>query len=150
MNVPWKQMLPRTAPSTLPPLPPSSSPSSAASARSPPSAVFQHQLPLSLPINLLFPPPQPFPSAPEPIKEVGRVRLADILPYEGAPSGRYVRAVESLSESLQRHNAVVIELGDEDEAVMRCGLELVRMFFKGRAQCGVKSSRGFYIYHAGR
>ncbi|KAK8960249.1 U-box domain-containing protein 62 [Platanthera guangdongensis] len=164
MNVPCKQMLPPIAPATLPSPPPSSSPSPAAVARSPQSAVVQHQIPSPLSINFLLPPAQPFPSGPppdhrpEPIKEVGRVRLADILPYEGAPSGRYIRAVEALSDSLKQHNAVVIELGNEDEVVMRCALELVRMFFKSRAQCGIgraagncgKSSRGFYIYRTGR
>lgn len=86
------------------------------------------------------------------------MRLVDILPYEGAPSGTYLRAVEALSRSLTIHNAVVIELGNEDEVVMRCALESARMFFKTRAQCGSgggggnwgKSGRGFYTYRAGR
>lgn len=86
------------------------------------------------------------------------MRLADILPYEGAPSGTYLRAVEALSRSLARHNAAVIELGSDDEVVMRCALDSARMFFKARAQCGSsggggnwgKSGRGFYTYRAGR
>ena len=60
-----------------------------------------------------------------------------------------MKAVEALSGSLMRYNAVVIEIGVEDSAVMRCALESVRMFFKARAQCG-KLGRGFYTYRAGR
>ncbi|KAJ9549215.1 hypothetical protein OSB04_021758 [Centaurea solstitialis] len=86
-----------------------------------------------------------------------RVRLSDLLPYDGAPSNCYVTAVEVLSESLTRCNAAVIEVGSEDEAVMRCGLESARLYFRVRAQTGgvncsssSKSSRGVYMYRAGR
>lgn len=86
-----------------------------------------------------------------------RVRLCDILAYDGAPAGPYVRAVEALSGSLMRHNAAVIELGSEDAALMRCGLESAKLYFKARA-LGVgtgggnwgKGSRGVYMYRAGR
>ncbi|XP_059309182.1 uncharacterized protein LOC132060257 isoform X1 [Lycium ferocissimum] len=86
--------------------------------------------------------------------ELARVKLSDISPYDGAPFGPYLRAVEALSGSLMRHNAAVIELGGEGTAVLRCGLESVRYFFKTRAVAqngGVgKSGRGIYIYRAGR
>ena len=82
---------------------------------------------------------------------LARVRLSDIAPYDGAPAGPYVRAVEALSGSLMRHNAALIELGSEDSALMRCGLEGARLFFRSRAQLGVgKGSRGVYMYRAGR
>jgi len=80
---------------------------------------------------------------------IGRVKLSDIAPFEGSPSGNYMKAVEALSVSLMRYNAVMIEIGVEDSVVMRCALESVRMFFKARAQCG-KLGRGFYTYRAGR
>ncbi|XP_020573464.1 uncharacterized protein LOC110019925 [Phalaenopsis equestris] len=147
------------APLSTPPPSSTSSPAAAASVAGAPS-----QLPSSLSFNFLLPPTQPLPSClppdhhPEPIVQVGRVRLFDFMPYEGAPSGTYLRAVEALWRSLTRHNAVVIELGNEDEVVMRCALESARMFFKARAQCGSgggggnwgKSGRGFYTYRAGR
>ena len=88
---------------------------------------------------------------------LARVRLCDIVPYDGAPVGPYVRAVEALSGSLMRHNAVVIELGSEDATLMRCGLESARLYFKARAlnvctgggNWG-KGNRGVYMYRAGR
>lgn len=110
-------------------------------------------------------------AAPEPISSISpaavecsavpiaRVRLSDIIPYEGAPCEAYVKAVEALSGSLTKHNAVVIELGTEDSTMMRCALDSARMYFKARTQCsGVgsgidtwrKSSRGVYMYRAGR
>ncbi|XP_024993523.1 uncharacterized protein LOC112527251 isoform X2 [Cynara cardunculus var. scolymus] len=86
---------------------------------------------------------------------LARVRLSELVPYDGAPSSCYMRAVEVLSDSLTRYNAVVIELGSEDEALMRCGLESARLYFRIRAQSGAKcssskSSRGVYMYRAGR
>ncbi|CAJ1933785.1 unnamed protein product [Sphenostylis stenocarpa] len=80
-----------------------------------------------------------------------RVRLSDIAPYDGAPAGPYLKAMEALCGSLLRHNAALIELGSEDTALMRCGLEGARLFFRSRAQLGVgKGSRGVYMYRAGR
>lgn len=82
---------------------------------------------------------------------LARVRLADIAPYEGSPCGSYSRAVEALAGSLTRYNAAVIELAAEDSAIMRCGLEAVRLFFRSRAQTlAGKGSRGVYMYRAGR
>lgn len=80
---------------------------------------------------------------------LARVRLSDIAPYDGAPGGSYVRAVEALSGSLMRYNAAVIELENEAAALARCGLEAARLFFKSRAQSGGKG-RGVYMYRAGR
>ncbi|KAI7726576.1 hypothetical protein M8C21_010993 [Ambrosia artemisiifolia] len=77
-----------------------------------------------------------------------RVRLSDLVGYDGVQTDCYLRAVENLSGSLTRYNAVVIELGDEDRVLMRCGLESARMYFRTRGQnCG---SNGFYKYRAGR
>lgn len=91
-----------------------------------------------------------------PAAPLGRVRLSDIAPYDGAPGGPYNRAVEALAGSLMRHNAAVIELGTEDTALMRCGLEASRLYFRTRAQqqqlqtVVAKGSRGVYMYRAGR
>ena len=79
---------------------------------------------------------------------IARVRLSDIVPYEGAPSEVYVRAVEVFSRALMRHNAVVIELGSEDATIVRCALESTRMYYKARNQG--KSNRGVYMFRAGR
>ena len=90
---------------------------------------------------------------------LARVRLSDIAPYDGAPGGPYNRAVEALAGSLMRHNAAVIELGTEDTALMRCGLEAARLYFRTRAQqqqqqqqqtVVAKGNRGVYMYRAGR
>ncbi|CAA6666630.1 unnamed protein product [Spirodela intermedia] len=106
------------------------------------------------PISSISPPVSEYSSVP-----IVRVRLSDIIPYEGAPCEAYVKAVESLSGSLMRHNAVFIELDTEDSTMMRCALESARMYFKARTQCsGVgsssdtwrKSSGGVYTYRAGR
>ncbi|XP_068645793.1 uncharacterized protein [Aristolochia californica] len=149
--------------------PPSNPPPSSSSMRSPPTP-FQ-----SLSLGLLSLPPsssaaahrasqpvdhhgaatEPIASA-QPIVDpvVARVRLSDIAPYDGAPCGAYARAVEALSGSLTRHNAVVIELGSDDSALIRCAFEATKMYFKTRAQGNGgslgKSGRGIYIYRAGR
>lgn len=84
---------------------------------------------------------------------LAKVRLSDILPYDGSPVGSYSRSVEALVGSLMRHNAAVIEVGCEDSALMRCGLEATRLYFRSRAQQqqgGGKGSRGVYMYRAGR
>lgn len=82
---------------------------------------------------------------------LARVRLSDILPYEGAPSPVYAKAVEALSVSLMRYNASVIELGSDDTALMRCGLEAARLYFRTRSlTVSGKGSRGLSMYRAGR
>lgn len=119
--------------------------------------------PLSLsPLSSLPPPPPPRADHAIPIStfEPGvfpaRVRLSDISPYDGAPCGPYLRAVEALSGSLMRHNAAVIELGSSDAAIIRCGLESARLYFRNRPAAATatasaaKASRGVYMYRAGR
>lgn len=96
---------------------------------------------------------------------LSRVKLSDILPYDGSPVGPYVRAVEALSGSLMRHNAAVIEVGCEGGALLRCGLESARFFFRTRAAVAQSgggggggnaggwnrgSSSGLYVYRPGR
>ncbi|KAF3661035.1 putative protein 4 [Capsicum annuum] len=109
--------------------------------------------------NTCTPNTHQFPSIGSPGLELGslplaRIKLSDIAPYDGAPVGNYLRAVEALSGSLMRYNAAVIEMSGEGTAVVKCGLESVRYFFKTRgvAQNGGtgKSGRGVYIYRAGR
>ncbi|KAL5554482.1 hypothetical protein UlMin_041883 [Ulmus minor] len=129
----------------------------------PTPAPAQSQLPspLSLaPLSTSRPPPPPQHSGDHAIggavpiaaaSPLPRVRLSDIASYDGAPTGPYLRAVEALSGSLMRNNAAVIELGSDDVALMRCGLEAARLYFRSRAQQGVgKGSRGVYMYRAGR
>lgn len=119
------------------------------------------QSPLSVVQPIRQPPPPSHPVVPVTTVEPGltavptcplvRVRLSDIAPYEGAPAGPYLRAMEALCGSLLRHNAALIELGNEDTALMRCGLEGARLFFRSRAHLGSgKGSRGVYMYRAGR
>ncbi|KAL0857222.1 hypothetical protein Bca101_062376 [Brassica carinata] len=84
---------------------------------------------------------------------LARVRLSDILPYEGAPSPSYAKAVEAFSVSLMRYNASVIELGSEDTALMRCGLEAARLYFRtrnGPSNGSGKGNRCLSMYRAGR
>ncbi|XP_004297760.1 PREDICTED: uncharacterized protein LOC101297139 [Fragaria vesca subsp. vesca] len=136
-----------SAPASHPITPPSSSTATPA-IRSPTTAAAAHsQLPppLSrLPLDYVLP-------IGDSSGQLARVRISDIAPYDGAPTGTYVRAVEALAGSLMRHNAAVIELGADDAALLRCGLEASRLYFRSRAQLGAgKGSRGVYMYRAGR
>lgn len=86
---------------------------------------------------------------------LARIRLSDLIPYDGAPTDSYLRAIEALSGSLTRHNAAVIELGTDDGALMRCGLESARLYFRTRAQTSgnwnsSNGTTGVYKYRAGR
>lgn len=83
---------------------------------------------------------------------IARVRFSDIDPYEGASSGVYTRAVETLCCSLVRHNAAVIELPHHDSAIIRCGLEATRSFFRTTKSPirQLPPPRSVYIYRAGR
>ncbi|XP_061342122.1 uncharacterized protein LOC133288390 isoform X2 [Gastrolobium bilobum] len=119
---------------------------------SPLSLLPHRQALLSPPLAAALPSGEPaLTAAPATTSPLIRIRLSDIAPYDGAPAGPYVRAMEALSGSLTRHNAALIELGSEDTALMRCGLEGARLFFRSRAHMGVgKGSRGVYMYRAGR
>lgn len=77
-----------------------------------------------------------------------RVRLADLVASDGAPTSTYLRAVEALSGSLTKHNAAIIELGTEDAALMRCGLEAARFYFRTKSAHVSSGSKGVYIYRA--
>ncbi|CAN1240612.1 U-box domain-containing protein 62 [Linum grandiflorum] len=79
---------------------------------------------------------------------LAKVRLSDITPYDGAPCGPFVKAVEALSGSLMRHNAAVIELGNEDAVLMKCGLEASRLYFRCHGKGS--SGRGVHMYRANR
>ncbi|KAJ8769879.1 hypothetical protein K2173_008961 [Erythroxylum novogranatense] len=82
---------------------------------------------------------------------LARVRLSDIEPYDGSPSETYSRAVEALSGSLTRHNAAIIELGGQDGALIKCGLEAARLYFRARSKgSSSNNGRGVYMYRAGR
>ncbi|KAL8268721.1 hypothetical protein R6Q59_002519 [Mikania micrantha] len=123
---------------------------------SPISLASQRQLPSHIvtPISAAHPTGEPAVIMPT-SSPLARVRLSDLIPYDGVPTDSYLRAVETLSGSLTRHNAVVIELGTEDGALMRCGLESARLYFRTRAQNGgnwssSNGNNGFYKYRAGR
>ncbi|XP_025805798.1 uncharacterized protein LOC112884581 isoform X2 [Panicum hallii] len=83
-----------------------------------------------------FPPPPP---ARNPL---ARVRLDDLAPFDGASTPAYASAVDAIAESLTRHSAATVELPAADAAIVRCGLESARAFFRARP--------GLYVYRAGR
>lgn len=64
--------------------------------------------------------------------QLARVKLAELLPEDGAASGVYTRALEKLSLSLARNNAAVIELNGEDAALLRCALDSAKLYFRSR------------------
>ncbi|XP_052884487.1 uncharacterized protein LOC108479685 isoform X1 [Gossypium arboreum] len=139
--------------------PPNPPPPSDSSLRSPTSTPTQSPLPLrprqplehvAVPISAAHPSGEPLVTMGTAALPLARVRLSDISPYDGAPSASYVRAVEAFSGSLMRHNAAVIEFGNEDAALMRCALEAARLYFRSRVNTAGKGSRGFYMYRAGR
>ncbi|EEF46585.1 conserved hypothetical protein [Ricinus communis] len=100
------------------------------------------------PLDHVVEPPPPPPPPPPPVM-LARVRLSDISPFDGAPGGAYMRAVDTLSGSLMRHNAAVIEVGSEDASLIKCALESSRLFFRTRAPSKI-GGRGVYTYRAGR
>ncbi|XP_057839380.2 uncharacterized protein LOC131049349 isoform X2 [Cryptomeria japonica] len=94
---------------------------------------------------------------------LSRIKLADILPDDGAPTPVYSKAVEALSNSLTRHNAAVIELGTEDSKLLRVALDSAKFYFRTRAQVqpswatkspgygsAAPSRPNMYSYRAGR
>lgn len=119
-------------------------------------AAFRFPLPPQLPSSLslaLVPSAPPAPDhhfcprdAPSPLASsdrptlIGRVHLSDIAPYEGALGGEYVRALDLLSASLTRYNAVVIQLDSTDATILRCGLDSVRMYFKAKSRCNAQTN----------
>ncbi|KAH1219987.1 hypothetical protein AAZX31_12G027800 [Glycine max] len=148
--VPFQLKNPQSSTTTTAAATPLRSPSAQSQLSSPLSVVPPlRQSPLSshpVPVTSVEPALTAVPTCP-----LVRVRLSDIAPYEGAPAGPYLRAMEALCGSLLRHNAALIELGNEDTALMRCGLEGARLFFRSRAHLGSgKGSRGVYMYRAGR
>ncbi|KAH1141333.1 hypothetical protein GYH30_032528 [Glycine max] len=148
--VPFQLKNPQSSTTTAAAATPLRSPSAQSQLSSPLSVVPPlRQSPLSshpVPVTSVEPALTAVPTCP-----LVRVRLSDIAPYEGAPAGPYLRAMEALCGSLLRHNAALIELGNEDTALMRCGLEGARLFFRSRAHLGSgKGSRGVYMYRAGR
>ncbi|MBA0550807.1 hypothetical protein Golob_021721, partial [Gossypium lobatum] len=141
--------------------PPNPPPPSDSSLRSPTPTPTPTQSPLPLrprqplehvavPISAAHPSGEPLVTMGTAALPLARVRLSDISPYDGGPSASYVRAVEAFSGSLMRHNAAVIEFGNEDAALMRCALEAARLYFRSRVNTVGKGTRGFYMYRAGR
>ncbi|AQK76420.1 uncharacterized protein [Zea mays] len=85
-----------------------------------------------------FPPPPPSAAR----SPVARVRLDHLVPFDGAFTPAYARAVEAVAASLTRHGAAAVDLPAADAAVVRCALESARAFFCDRS--------GLYVYRAGR
>ncbi|KAH9323314.1 hypothetical protein KI387_017953, partial [Taxus chinensis] len=110
------------------------------------------------------PPPPPAAASPTPTSALlSRIKLADLLPDDGAPTPLYCKAVEALSGSLMRHNAAVIELGADDSTLLRVALESAKFYFRTRAQVqpnwaakspgyapSAPSRPNMYSYRAGR
>lgn len=66
----------------------------------------------------------------EPGNSLARIKLLDILPVYGTPSVDYTKAVEELCGCLSRRGAAIIELNSEDSALIRCGLESAKIYFR--------------------
>eukprot|EP00252_Welwitschia_mirabilis_P018984 TRINITY_DN4272_c0_g1_i1.p1 TRINITY_DN4272_c0_g1~~TRINITY_DN4272_c0_g1_i1.p1 ORF type:complete len:478 (+),score=94.40 TRINITY_DN4272_c0_g1_i1:707-2140(+) len=66
------------------------------------------------------------------LPSLGRVRLLDLVPTDGIPTDRYKFAVSTLSQSLARYYAAIIELPIGDDVVLRCVVDSTRMFFHQR------------------
>lgn len=74
---------------------------------------------------------------------LARVRLDDLAPFDGASTPTYASAVDAIAQSLARHGAAALDLPAPDAAIVRCGLESARSFFRARPG-------GLYVYRAGR
>lgn len=85
---------------------------------------------------------------PQRLQMIARIHLSDILAYDGVVTSEYFKAVEALSDSLTRHNAAIIHLNCQDTAVLRCGLEASRFFFRTRSPNAAGS--GVFVFRAGR
>ena len=76
----------------------------------------------------------PLSSSLEPESSLVRIKLLDILPDYGTPSDAYMKAIEELSGCLSKHGAAIIELNSEDSALIRCGLESAKIYFRSKNQ----------------
>lgn len=74
----------------------------------------------------------PLPSSIEPASCLSRIKLADILPEDGAESPEYINAVEELWGCLAHHGAAIVEVSAEDAALVRCALESAKLYFRTR------------------
>lgn len=106
----------------------------------------------------------PLPSSLEPASCLSRIKLAEILPEDGAASPEFANAVEELWGCLARHGAAIVELSAEDAALVRCALESAKLYFRTRVSGSAPASppsskfvgytasgsRETYHYRAGR
>ncbi|GAA0174658.1 hypothetical protein LIER_41764 [Lithospermum erythrorhizon] len=60
---------------------------------------------------------------------LGRVRLLDLLPFEGTASDLYKLSVSTLSHSLAQYSAAIIQLSPTDGALLRSCLDSSRLYF---------------------
>ncbi|EPS64475.1 hypothetical protein M569_10305, partial [Genlisea aurea] len=63
---------------------------------------------------------------------LGRVRLLDLVPSEGLPSDAYKMSVSTLSQSLAHYSAAIVQFPCSDGALLRSGLESLRLYFHHR------------------
>lgn len=70
------------------------------------------------------------------LPSLGRVRLTDLIAADGLPSDRYKFAVSTLSQSLARYYAAIIEVPTGDDVMLRCVIDSARMFFHQRPYPG--------------
>ncbi|KAG4957948.1 hypothetical protein JHK85_044328 [Glycine max] len=63
---------------------------------------------------------------------LGRVKLTDLVPWNGLASDSYKISVSILSHSLAQFSAVIVQFPASDGAILRSGLESARMYFHQR------------------
>uniref|UniRef100_A0A7N0UQM9 Isopenicillin N synthase-like Fe(2+) 2OG dioxygenase domain-containing protein n=1 Tax=Kalanchoe fedtschenkoi TaxID=63787 RepID=A0A7N0UQM9_KALFE len=67
------------------------------------------------------------------LPSLGRLKLTDLVPSEGLPSGSYKLAVSTLSQSLAQYSAAIVQLPASDAALLRSGLDSARLYFYQKA-----------------
>lgn len=70
------------------------------------------------------------------LPSLGRVRLTDLIAADGLLSDRYKFAVSTLSQSLARYYAAIIEVPAGDDVMLRCVIDSARMYFHQRPYPG--------------
>ncbi|XP_057862127.1 uncharacterized protein LOC131070569 [Cryptomeria japonica] len=72
------------------------------------------------------------------LPSLGRVRLIDLVATDGLSSDKYKLAVNTLSQSLTRYYAAIIELPVGDDVMLRCAIDSGRMYFHQRPYQGTE------------
>ncbi|KAF8700852.1 hypothetical protein HU200_034218 [Digitaria exilis] len=66
------------------------------------------------------------------LASLGRVRLVDLTACDGLPTDNYKICVSTLMQSLAQYSAAIIQLPPTEGALLRSGLDSVRLFFHQR------------------